>query len=86
MESAGGNAAAFARQHNVTTAASMEEAVRGADVVVVATAATTPVLLGEWLSPGMHINAVGATRPNWRELDDEALRKARIYVDSQKQR
>ena len=76
------NAAEFARQHNVTAAASMEEAVRGADVVVVATAATTPVLMGEWLSPGMHINAVGATRPNWRELDDEALRKARIYVDS----
>jgi ornithine cyclodeaminase/alanine dehydrogenase-like protein (mu-crystallin family) len=56
--------------------------VRGADVIVVATAATTPVLMGEWLSPGVHINAVGATRPNWRELDDEALRKARIYVES----
>ena len=55
---------------------------RGADVIVVATAATTPVLMGKWLAPGVHINAVGATRPNWRELDDEALRKARIYVES----
>ncbi len=51
-------------------------------MIVVATAATTPVLKGEWLSPGVHINAVGATRPNWRELDDEVLRKARIYVES----
>jgi ornithine cyclodeaminase/alanine dehydrogenase-like protein (mu-crystallin family) len=76
------NAAEFARKFNVSAAASAEEAVRGADVIVVATAATTPVLLGEWLAPGVHINAVGATRPNWRELDDEVLRKARIYVES----
>ena len=55
---------------------------RDADVIVVATSATTPVLMGEWLSRGMHINAVGATRPTWRELDDDALRRARIYVES----
>jgi len=76
------NSGEFARQFNVSAAASAEEAVRGADVIVVATAATTPVLLGEWLAPGAHINAVGATRPNWRELDDEVLRKARIFVES----
>jgi len=72
----------FARKFDVSAAASAEEAVRGADVIVVATSATTPVLRGEWLSPGAHINAVGATRPAWRELDDEALRKARIYVEA----
>ena len=76
------NANEFARQFNISAATSAEEAVRGADVIVVATAATAPVLMGEWLSPGVHINAVGATRPNWRELDDAALRKARIYVES----
>ncbi len=76
------NSREFARQFNISASASAEEAVRGADVIAVATAATTPVLKGEWLSPGTHINAVGATRPNWRELDDEVLRKARIYVDS----
>jgi ornithine cyclodeaminase/alanine dehydrogenase-like protein (mu-crystallin family) len=76
------NAKEFAREHDVRAAASAEEAVRGADVIVVATAATKPVLMGEWLSPGTHINAVGATRPNWRELDDEALRKVRVYVES----
>ena len=72
----------FAKKFSVSAAASAEEAVRGADVIVVATAATTPILQGEWLSPGSHINAVGATRPTWRELDDEVLRRSRIYVES----
>jgi len=75
-------AAAFAKEHGVLAAASAEEAVRGADVVVTATTSSTPVLSGEWLSPGVHINAVGAPRPDWRELDDEVLRRARVYVDS----
>jgi alanine dehydrogenase len=73
----------FARQFDgVRATASAEEAVRGADVVVVATTSKTPVLSGEWLSPGAHVNAVGAPQPDWRELDDEVLRRARIYVDS----
>ena len=76
------NAERFAREFRVLAATSPEEAARGADVIVVATAATTPVLRGEWLAPGAHINAVGATRPNWRELDDEVLRRATIYVES----
>ncbi len=72
----------FARRFGVRAASSAEEAVRGADVVVTATASETPVLSGEWLLPGTHVNAVGAPRPDWRELDDETLRRARIYVDS----
>jgi alanine dehydrogenase len=76
------NAGPFAERFGIHAASSAQEAVRGADVVVVATAARTPVLLGEWLSPGTHVNAVGAVRPDWRELDDEALRRARLYVDS----
>jgi thiomorpholine-carboxylate dehydrogenase len=75
-------AVAFAEEHGIRAAASAEEAVRGADVVVTATTSPTPVLLGEWLSPGTHINAVGAPRPDWRELDDEVLRRAKVYVDS----
>jgi ornithine cyclodeaminase/alanine dehydrogenase-like protein (mu-crystallin family) len=75
-------AAAFAEEHGVVAAASAEEAVRGADVVVTATTSPTPVLCGDWLSPGAHVNAVGAPRPDWRELDDEALRRAKVYVDS----
>src|SRR5215212_8079296 len=76
------HAAAFAEEHGVRATASAEEAVRGADVVVTATTSPTPVLLGEWLSPGTHINAVGAPRPDWRELDEEVLRRAKVYVDS----
>jgi len=76
------NALAFARLQGVRACASAEETVRGADVVVVATTSTTPVLAGDWLSPGTHINAVGATHPTWRELDDVAVRRARVYVDT----
>src|SRR5437762_11959034 len=56
------------------TAVSAEEAVRGADVVVTATSSTTPVLKGSWLKSGCHVNAVGASRPEWREQDDEVMR------------
>ena len=76
------HAEAFAREFGVRAASSAEAAVTGADVIVTATTSKTPVLRGEWLSPGAHINAVGAPRPDWRELDDEVLRRARLYVDS----
>ncbi len=76
------NARSFAEHHGVTATASPEEAVRGADVVVVAVNSQVPVLIGRWLSPGTHVNAIGATRPGWRELDDEVLARARLYVDS----
>jgi len=75
-------ASAFARAHGVRRAESAEDAVRGADVVVVATTSRTPVLKGEWLSPGTHVNGVGATRPDWRELDDGTLRGAKLFVES----
>jgi alanine dehydrogenase len=76
------NAPAFAQRHGVKAAASAEAAVRGADVVVVAASATTPILHGRWLSQGTHVNAIGATRPNWRELDDDLVTTARVFVDS----
>ncbi len=76
------NARAFAERHGVMATATPEEAVRGADVLVVAVSSQVPVLFGRWLSPGTHVNAIGATRPDWRELDDEVLARARLYVDS----
>jgi alanine dehydrogenase len=76
------SAGAFAAAHGITAAASAEAAVRGADVIVTATSAKTPVLLGDWVAPGAHVNAVGATRPDWRELDDPLVRRARVWVDS----
>ena len=63
------------------TAVSAEEAVRGADVVVTVTNSKTPVLNGLWLKPGCHVNAIGACRPDWRELDDEAMANI-VFVDS----
>jgi thiomorpholine-carboxylate dehydrogenase len=59
----------------------LEAAVRDADVVVTATSAHEPILKGEWLKPGAHVNAVGASRPNWRELDDAAMGNV-VIVDS----
>ena len=50
-----------------------EAAVREADIVVTVTNASTPVLMGRWLKPGALVHAVGAPRPAWRELDDEAM-------------
>ena len=76
------NSPAFAQRHGVKAAATAADAVRGADVIVVAVSATTPVLQGKWLSPGAHVNAIGATRPEWRELDDNLVTTARIFVDS----
>jgi thiomorpholine-carboxylate dehydrogenase len=62
-------------------AMSAEAAVRGADVVVTATNSKTTVLKGLWLRPGCHVNAVGACRPDWRELDDDTMGIA-VFVDS----
>ncbi|MEP6470628.1 MAG: DUF6496 domain-containing protein [Acidobacteriota bacterium] len=76
------NAPAFAARHGLRAVRSAEEAVRGADIVVVATTSQTPVLKGAWLSEGAHVNTVGATRPDWRELDDEALARSTVFVDS----
>ncbi len=65
---------------------SAEAAVRDADIVVAATTASQPVVLGSWLAPGAHVNAIGANFPQKRELDDEAIGRAGlIVVDSLEQ-
>lgn len=76
------SAARFAEEHGIRAARSAEEAVRDADVVAVVTSSQTPVLHGSWLAPGAHVNAVGACRPDWRELDTSALEKASLFVES----
>jgi len=63
------------------TAMSGEDAVRGADVIVTVTNSKTPVLKGSWLKPGCHVNAIGACRPDWRELDDDSMKNV-VFVDS----
>ena len=63
-------------------ASSAEEAVRGADVVVTATSAREPVLRRDWLAPGAHVNAVGASTPSVRELDVETVAACVLFCDS----
>lgn len=66
----------------VEVADDLAEAVAGADIVACATMTTEPVLCGEWLSPGTHVDLIGAYRPDMREADDVALQRARVFVDS----
>jgi alanine dehydrogenase len=66
----------------VRACASAEDAVRGADVIVLATASATAVLDNAWVSPGAHVVSVGACRPNQREMDPALVARARLIVDS----
>lgn len=61
--------------------ATAEDAVRDADIICTTTAARDPVLFGEWITPGAHVNAVGSSSPTMRELDAIAVAKAKMYVD-----
>jgi alanine dehydrogenase len=65
----------------IVVARSARSALEGADVVCTITAARTPVLEGAWLTPGAHINAVGASLPTARELDTAAVVRSRLFVD-----
>jgi ornithine cyclodeaminase/alanine dehydrogenase-like protein (mu-crystallin family) len=61
--------------------ATARDAVTAADVICTTTSATEPVLFGEWLSPGAHVNAVGTSQPHARELDSAVVVRSRLYVD-----
>lgn len=58
-----------------------QQAVDGADIVCTVTSAKSPVLMGEWLTPGTHINAVGASVATLQEIDLECVKRSRIWVD-----
>ena len=66
----------------VTVAEALEPAVRAADIVSAATMATTPLIAGAWLRPGAHLDLVGGYTPAMREADDDAVRRAAVFVDS----
>jgi ornithine cyclodeaminase/alanine dehydrogenase-like protein (mu-crystallin family) len=66
---------------NATAVDSVEEAVRGADVVVTVTSSAEPVLRRDWLAAGAHVNAVGACFPHTRELDTATVAEAAFFVD-----
>jgi alanine dehydrogenase len=66
----------------VRAAGSAEEAVRGADVVVLATASAAPVIEDSWVAAGTHVIGVGACRPSQREMDPELVARSYLVVDS----
>jgi len=66
----------------VAVADDLEHAVRAADIVACATMTTDPVISGDWLQPGQHVDLIGAYRPDMREVDDAALKAATLFVDS----
>lgn len=63
-------------------AADLETAVRAADVICTCTMTKTPLIRGDWLRPGQHLDLIGAYRPDMREVDDAAIARARVFVDS----
>lgn len=62
--------------------ADLEEAVRNADVISTATLSQVPLIKGEWVQAGTHLDLIGAHTPKSREVDDDAIRKSSIFVDS----
>lgn len=66
---------------NVEVCGSVQEAVSGADIICTTTAAPEPILLGEWIADGTHVNAVGSSVAFTRELDTAAVVKSRLFVD-----
>ena len=60
----------------------LEQAVKSADVICTATMATEPLIKGNWLQPGQHLDLIGAYKPGMREVDDTAMARARLFVDS----
>jgi len=83
----GAKAAAFARiegaRHGITieTSATVPEAVAGADIICTLTKAREPILLGEWLAPGAHLNVVGSSIASTAEVDTPAVARSRFFVD-----
>ena len=75
-------ALAMASDPRVTVVPDLEAAVKQADIICTATMSKTPVVKGAWLQPGQHLDLIGAYNPHMREVDDEAMSRARLFVDS----
>ena len=66
----------------ISVATDIEAAARTADIISCATLSSEPLILGEWLKPGAHLDLVGAFKPSMRESDDRAVARAEIFVDT----
>jgi ornithine cyclodeaminase len=67
---------------NVSATDNLETAVKNADIISCATMSKEPIINGDWLMPGQHIDLIGAYRPDMREVDDLSLCRSSIFVDS----
>jgi ornithine cyclodeaminase len=67
---------------NISVAENLETSVGEADIICCATMSTEPVIKGDWLREGQHVDLIGAYRPDMREVDNEALKRSKIFVDS----
>ncbi|KAK6171586.1 hypothetical protein SNE40_019742 [Patella caerulea] len=76
------NAEKLAKEMNGLACKTAEEAVSGADVINTVTSSPIPIIKLEWIKPGAHINAVGACRYDWNEIDPAIMQAAVVYVDS----
>ncbi|MCF8510347.1 MAG: ornithine cyclodeaminase [Rhodobacteraceae bacterium] len=74
--------AASAQAMGLAVADDLEAAVKAADVICTATMSNTALVKGEWLQPGQHLDLIGAYKPGMREVDDTAMQRARLFVDS----
>ncbi|SHF47281.1 ornithine cyclodeaminase [Litoreibacter ascidiaceicola] len=75
-------ATTFAEANGATSIADLADAVQQAQIICTATMTTEPILKGEWLQAGQHLDLIGAYRPDMREVDDKALQRAKLFVDS----
>jgi ornithine cyclodeaminase len=73
---------ATAERMGLPVAEDLSAAVRAADIICTATLATAPLIRGDWLQPGQHLDLIGAYTPAMREVDDAAMARARVFVDA----
>lgn len=71
-----------ARHPGAQAATDLESAVRSAEIIATCTMAKEPLIHGDWLQPGQHLDLIGAYTPDMREADDTCLKRARLFVDS----
>ncbi len=68
---------------NAVCTTDLEAAVGRADIISCATLARDPIIKGEWLKPGQHVDLIGSFTPDMREVDDDAMRRAKIFIDTE---
>ncbi len=69
------------RDKSIELVGSPEKATRNSDIICTTTGSTAPILEGDWVSEGAHVNAVGSSAPGFRELDTELVARSRVFVD-----